>query len=119
MPMGVRMYQRIVFALLFGASMNASVFADSADARCDIYPRGSSEPSGTYLCVFSQRQGYVTIDRADGIYYDFQPIGASPGNYIDSDGQPVYRQSGLGQDGLIFRLENESIYVYWDTSGLE
>ena len=93
--------------------------ADSADVRCDIYPQGAREPSGSYLCVFSQRQGHITIDRADGVYYDFKPIGDTPGNFEDSKGDPVYRQAGLGNKGLIFKLKDESIYVYWDTSGLE
>ena len=31
---------------------------------------------------------------------------------------PAYRQSGLGDQGLIFRLENESVYVYWSTAAL-
>lgn len=107
-----------IFALLCWAYIPL-VFADSADARCDIYPSGSDKPSAQYFCVFSQRQGYITIDRADGVYYDFTPIGDNPGNYRDSQGQPVYRQSGLGQKGLIFQLKEESVYVYWDTSGLE
>jgi len=66
-------------ALGFGISLQAS--ADSADARCDIYPKGADKPSARYFCVFSQRQGYITIDRADGVYYDFLPTGESPGNY--------------------------------------
>ena len=30
----------------------------------------------------------------------------------------MYRQSGLGKAGLIFRFADESVYVYWDTAGL-
>jgi hypothetical protein len=30
----------------------------------------------------------------------------------------VYRNSGLGDRGLIFRMRDESVFVYWDTSGL-
>jgi len=41
------------------------------------------------------------------------------GNYKDNQGYPVYRQSGLGKEGLIFKLKEESVYVYWDTSELE
>ncbi|PSW20691.1 hypothetical protein C9I98_07540 [Photobacterium sanctipauli] len=105
---------------LLGVVLAASnVLADSTDARCDIYPKGADKPSHQYLCVFSQRQGYVTIDRGDGVYYDFRPVGDDPGRYQDSEGQAVYRQSGLGKEGLIFKLETESVYVYWDTSGLE
>jgi hypothetical protein len=60
----------------------------------------------------------VTITRSDGVTYDLTPVGDAPGNYRDQDGRPVYRQSGLGTAGLIFRLPKESVYVYWDTSAL-
>ena len=67
-------------------------------------------------CVFSQRQGYVTITRDDGITHDLSPAGDDRGNYRDQDGNTAYRQSGLGDQGLIFRLEDESIFVYWSTA---
>ena len=41
-----------------------------------------------------------------------------PGNFLDQDRRPVYRQSGLGDEGLIFRFEDESVYVYWNTAAL-
>lgn len=107
----------IAVTLLWGSIQQA--FADTTDARCDIYLPGSDKPLAQYLCVFSQRQGYITIERDDGVYYDFTPVGENPGNYQDSRGYPVYRQSGLGKKGLIFKLQEESIYVYWDTSELE
>jgi len=45
-------------------------------------------------------------------------VGDNPGNYRDQQGKAVYRQSGLGSAGQIFRFEDESVYVYWDTSAL-
>ena len=33
-------------------------------------------------------------------------------------GHAAYRQSGLGDQGQIFRLKDESVYVYWDTAAL-
>ncbi len=42
-----------------------AAFADTTDARCDIYLPGSDKPLAQYLCVFSQRQGYITIERDD------------------------------------------------------
>ena len=107
----------LVAVMIFGSMPQA--FADTTDARCDIHLPGSDKPSAQHLCVFSQRQGYITIERDDGVYYDFTPVGDTPGNYKDSRGYPVYRQSGLGQKGLIFKLQEESVYVYWDTSELE
>jgi hypothetical protein len=70
-------------------------------------------------CGFSQRQGYITISREDGVTHDLSPVGDVPGNYRDQDGRAVYRQSGLGDDGLIFRFPDESVYVYWSTAALE
>jgi len=70
-------------------------------------------------CTFSQRQGYVTINREDGITHDLEPVGKTPGNFRDQNGQAVYRQSGLGDQGLIFRFPNGSVYVYWSTAALQ
>lgn len=92
--------------------------ADWTDARCDIYPKGEDHASASIPCVFGQSQGYVTITRSDGITHDLKPVEDHPGNYRDQHGKAAYRNSGLGEDGLIFRMSNESVYVYWDTSGL-
>lgn len=97
--------------------MNSSR-ADSTEARCDIYPRGSDQVSEMILCTFSQRQGYVTLYRGDELMYDLTPVGDNPGNYVDQDGRAAYRQSGLGDQGLIFRMADESIFVYWNTAAL-
>jgi hypothetical protein len=109
-----------VFAGLSWAALLISpgAVADWVDARCDIYPKGEDHASASIPCVFSQRQGYITIDRSDGVLHDLSPQGDAPGNYRDADGKAVYRQSGLGKDGLIFRFDDESVYVYWDTAGL-
>ena len=90
---------------------------DTANARCDFYQAGaSSSASASMPCAFSQRQGYVDIQRQDGVRYAFIPTGSSPGNYIDRNGNAVYRQSGLGDRGQIYRLATGSIYVYWNAS---
>ena len=91
--------------------------ADTTDARCDIYPKGSDRASAVLPCTFSQRQGHVAIDRADGVRHELVPKGP-PGTYVDQDGKAAYRNRGLGSRGLIFRLARESVYVYWDTAGL-
>ena len=97
---------------------SSAAWADWTDARCDIYPKGEDRASAVVPCVFSQRQGYINIDRSDGVSYDLSPKGDRPGNYTDKNGQDVYRKSGLGKDGLIFQFPTESVYVYWDTAGL-
>lgn len=90
--------------------------SDTAAARCDVYPLGESKASKSLPCQFSQRQGYVSITRSDGIAYHLSPKDDGVGNYLDQDGQPVYRRSGLGAEGLIFQMPEFSVYVYWDTT---
>lgn len=102
--------------VLAGASVGAR--ADTVDARCDIYPAGEDHAAAMVPCRFSQRQGYVTITRDDGVVHELSPTGDIPGNFVDGSGAPVYRRSGLGDDGLIFRLPTESVYVYWNTAAL-
>jgi hypothetical protein len=90
--------------------------ADSTQARCEIYPKGSDKMETMVPCTFGQRQGYITITRKDGVTYDLSPVGDTPGNFRDQDGHDVYRQSGLGEAGLIFRFPKESLFVYWDNA---
>lgn len=90
--------------------------SDTAAARCDVYPLGESKASKSLPCQFSQRQGYVSITRSDGIAYHLSPKDDGVGNYLDQDGQPVYRRSGLGAEGLIFQMPELSVYVYWDAT---
>jgi hypothetical protein len=92
------------------------VAADSTEARCEIYPKGSDKLETMVPCTFGQRKGYITITRADGVSYDLSPVGDTPGNFRDQDGNAVYRQSGLGEAGLIFRFPTESVFVYWDNA---
>lgn len=100
-----------------GLAATVSAHADTVDARCDIYPKGSDKAAKLVACTYSQRQGHVSIDRADGIRHELEPR-RGVGNYVDQDGQRAMRSAGLGQAGQIYRLVNQTIYVYWDTSGL-
>jgi hypothetical protein len=108
----------IMLAVLVPSLWSATANADSIEARCDIYPKGSDELETMVGCTFSQRQGAVSIQRADGIRYDLVPVGDAPGNYRDPQGRPAYRQKGLGSAGQIYRLADVSVFVYWDTSAL-
>jgi hypothetical protein len=90
--------------------------ADSTQASCEIYPKGSDTMEKMVPCTFSQRQGYITIARQDGVAYELSPVGDKPGNYRDQDNRAVYRQSGLGSEGQIFRFPDISLFLYWDTS---
>lgn len=106
-------------SLLPAALLLASAaLADSTEARCDIYPRGSDKASAVIPCTFSQRQGFVTIRRSDGVVHDLRPEAGIVGNFLDEQGRRVFRQGGLGSAGLIWRLPEESIFLYWSTAGL-
>ena len=101
-----------------GISFATPAMADFVKARCDVYPKGSDQLEKMIPCTFGQRHGAVTITRDDGVVHDLAPVGDDPGNYRDASGRAAYRQSGLGESGVIFRLADESVYVYWDTSAL-
>ncbi len=90
--------------------------ADWTDARCEIYLKGEDKLEKMVPCTFGQRQGYITITRDDGVTHELSPEGDTPGNFRDQDGQRVYRQSGLGTAGQIFRFPDISIFVYWETA---
>jgi len=107
----------IVAALAVAWAVSAP--ADWTDAACEIYPIGEDHSDVLIPCTFGQRQGYITITRSDGVTHDLSPVGDTPGNYEDQDGRSVYRQSGLGDQGLIFRFPDESVYVYWNTDVLK
>lgn len=106
-------------ATIATVSIPATARADTVDARCDIYPRGEDHASLVTACTFSQRQGAVGIQLENGERFDLRPVGDQPGNYVDQNGEAAYRQSGLGDLGQIYRLPHESIYVYWDTAGIQ
>jgi hypothetical protein len=89
--------------------------ADSVDARCDIYPAGGDHTDVFLPCRFYQAQGHVVITRSDGVEHDLLPVGDAAGHFRDQDGRDVFRQSGLGSEGLIFRFPTESVFVYWNT----
>ena len=108
----------LTLGFLLSLGINIEARADTVDARCDIYPKGMDKASASIACTFSQRQGFINIIRSDGKKHELRPTGDQPGNFLDQSGQPAYRRSGLGKDGLIFRLADESVYVYWDASSL-
>lgn len=101
------------------ASWALPSIADWTQAQCEIYPKGSDQLEKMVACTFSQRQGYITITRDDGVTYDLSPVGDNPGDFKDQEGHAVYRESGLGDQGQIFRFPHESVFVYWNTAALE
>jgi hypothetical protein len=104
----------LMAALLMGWGLPG--LADSTQARCELYPKGSDKLEKMVPCTFSQRQGHITITRKDGVTHDLLPVGDTPGNFRDQHGHTVHRQSGLGEAGLIFRFPKESLFVWWDNA---
>jgi hypothetical protein len=107
-----------VLALATSAGWSMPSSADWAQARCEIYPKGSDRLEKMAPCTFAQSQGYITITREDGVTYELSPVGDKPGNFRDQDGHAVYRQSGLGSEGQVFRFLDISLFLYWDTAPL-
>ena len=107
------MYRTILLTTLLWGTGVTPGYADSTEARCDVYPRGEDHTDKVHPCTFAQRQGYITISRGDGVTHELSPAGDAPGNFLDQHGRAVYNQ------GLIFRFPDESVYVYWNMSGLE
>jgi hypothetical protein len=108
----------LTLGFLLSLSISIEARADAVEARCDIYPKGTDQASASIACTFSQRQGFIHITRSDGKEHDLSPHGDQPGNYLDQSGEPAFKKSGLGKEGLIFQLADESVYVYWDISTL-
>lgn len=112
------MKTRFIAVLALAAAWAAPAAADSTEARCDVYPAGDDHAEKVIPCTFSQRQGYITIRRSDGVTHDLSPVGDAPADYRDQDGRMVRRHSDLGDQGLVFRFPGESVFVYWSTAAL-
>ncbi|WP_457666838.1 hypothetical protein [Thiolapillus sp.] len=97
--------------------LHQEVGADWTDARCDIYPKGQDQASAVLPCVFSQTQGHIVIQRSDGVTYDLLPQDDDPNHYRNAGGKDIYREL-MGEEGMIFRFPDESVFVYWNTAGL-
>ena len=103
----------LLWALLGVLFLPAIGIADSTSALCEIETKAAEAEIQRLPCTFSQRQGYVSIGVDDKDAYTLSPWGDAPGNYLDADSQPVYRQAGLGSAGLIFRFPDRVIRVMW------
>lgn len=103
-----------IAAAIVGLSLPAR--ADTNYARCDYYPRGEDRAEASMSCVFSQRQGFVTIQGEDGRRHEFAPDPNRPLEFRDRQGRRVYLETDTGLEGIaaIYRTETQSIYVYWD-----
>ena len=95
----------------------APASADVASARCELESFSPERAILEERCVFSQRQGFVSIALDSGQAFHLSPLPEAVGTYSDNDGKTVYRQSGLGDEGLTFRWPDQVIRVYWQLEG--
>lgn len=92
----------------------AGAHGDSMRSRCGYSADVEAAPETYQSCVFSQRQGYITIYIGDTAVHDFSPEGSAPGTFSDQHGQRVYRKKGLAERGQLFMLPEKYLYVLWD-----
>ncbi|MEO0406252.1 MAG: SH3 domain-containing protein [Cyanobacteria bacterium P01_A01_bin.135] len=105
-------------AALTASSIALVAKADTVPAHCDLYAPGEDYAYLSSNCTFSQRQGHIGIQlQANGTRYELDPVGDRPGNFTDQFGNAVFRESGIGDAGQIFRLgDGSALYVYWDNA---
>ncbi len=111
------MKQAILFAVLIVVSglvvAPAPAVADSAAATCGVTKNGDYRPKSSGNCTFSQRQGYIDIDLANGRAYSLTP-GNKPDHFKDGKGNKVVRSQSSG-DEQVFQWDNgRQIVVTFD-----
>ncbi|MCT0198679.1 hypothetical protein KQ313_03135 [Synechococcus sp. CS-1325] len=90
--------------------------ADTVDARCDVFPAGDDKATSSGLCTFSQRQGFVSIQLKGGQMIELKPNESTPNAFFDERGEPAKREMLEANRGQVYRLEKQSIFVFWDTA---
>lgn len=106
--------------LLCGLLATDPARADSAAALCELLPKGQAQPTALRACVFSQRQGFISVQLAGGTRHEFGPLETGPGDFTDAQGRPVKRLAGLGRRGQQFRLADGSMLrVLWGSGPLK
>lgn len=96
------------------ASVPLPALADTVQARCDVFPAGEDKAVSSGLCTFSQRQGFVRIQLKGGQSVELKPNDSTPNAYLDERGEPAKREILEGGRGQVYRLEKQSIFVFWD-----
>lgn len=96
-------------ALLVASLASAPAAADTVAARCHITPSLPAMARVTLACSFSQRQGFIGIELADGRRIDLSPQAGR--RYLDGQGQTATQQ--LSANGQVFRFPQETLQVDW------
>lgn len=102
------------FALLIATLAGAPAWADTAPARCELTPALRAVTRVALACSFSQRQGFISIELADGRRFDLEPQGGR--RYRDSQGRVATQR--LSASGQTFRFPQETLRVDWDAGDL-
>jgi hypothetical protein len=97
-------------------AVTSPAVADTVDARCDVFPAGDDKATSSGLCTFSQRQGFVSIQLKSGKRIELKPNENTPNAYFDERGEPAKREILEANRGQVYRLEKQSIFVFWDTA---
>lgn len=84
------------------------------DARCDVFPAGDDKATSSGLCTFSQRQGFVTLRLKGGQTIALKPNESTPNAFFDERGEPAKREILEANRGQVYRLDTQSIVVFWD-----
>ena len=116
------MYKKLAVMAIFASITfvwNENTNADSTLSECGYSDSPGAKPKTTSACTFSQRQGYISISIHGGKKYAFAPQGDQPGNYRDAAGDAVYRQRGLDQEGQLFKLPDNYLFVLWNPRSLD
>ena len=100
--------------LAMGYLLSGAASADSVRALCGFSQSTEERPEQRTPCTFSQRQGFISVTFDDSERFEFSPVGDTPGNFTDGNGNVVYRQRGLGEEGQLFRLPGRYLYVFWN-----
>lgn len=103
----------IASSLLFAGActMSAVALADTTKAHCEFYSHGDKKGDRSGPCTFSQRQGYIDINLANGKSFDLKP-GEKANHYKDQDGHKVRRQESA--NGARFQWEHKRIVVSYN-----
>ncbi len=83
---------RSLSAAVLGLAWVGGAAADSTQARCDIYPLGEDHTDVMIPCTFSQRQGYITINRDDA-HFSFRKRRGEAGTQGRQETRPALMES--------------------------
>ena len=98
-----------VIAIAGLAALAQPAMADSVEARCEVSKDGNKWKGASGPCEFSQRQGYVSLDLANGDKYSLTPTGKAD-HFKDQRGNKVERTKA-GDNSHTYKWEGDKKIV--------